>query len=168
MRFNTNLYEERQYWIQNLCESVPQAGFNQLYHQQQVARATAQALKAGEISYKTHALLKHIPASDVHAGSEALRPAREALRAQRAAAFRTANIAAQKKAAALAMGRTALKGAGVVGAAIGAADLGYMAGNAIGNTDVVQDAAGGVGEWWANTMPTWLGGVDDYGLPQGP
>jgi hypothetical protein len=43
-----------------------------------------------------------------------------------------------------------------------------MAGNAIGNTDVVQDAAGGVGEWWANTMPTWLGGVDDYGLPQGP
>ncbi|MBC8442588.1 MAG: hypothetical protein H8D80_00195 [Proteobacteria bacterium] len=41
---------------------------------------------------------------------------------------------------------------------------GYAAGNAIGNSDIVQDAAGSVGEWWANTMPTWLGGVDDYGL----
>tara|TARA_R110000824_G_scaffold372641_1_gene562816 strand:+ start:592 stop:1110 length:519 start_codon:yes stop_codon:yes gene_type:complete len=172
MRFDTNLYEERQRWIQNLCESIPQAGFNQLYLQQQIGRATAQALKQGSIGAETHAMLRGIDFGEggkgVHARSEALRPAREALRTRGAAAYRAKNIASSLRAARLARAGMYAKG-GLAGLAYGAAaEGGLLVGGLIGNTDVVQDAAGGVGEWWANTMPSWMGGVDTYGLPQGP
>jgi len=155
MIFNTNLYEERQRWTQNVCESAPQLNFTQLYNIQQDNRRAYDAAVRARDAARWRVANPKPPSIPTVAEWDAMQAKRVAKEARQIAGHN----AARRKAARWAAGKTALRRAGVVGAAYTAGELGYMAGNAIGNTDIVQGAAGGVGEWIANNFPAGWGGT---------